>query len=98
MGHPDGGRNRRRALPRSRLTLIASGGIRSGLDLAKAIALGADAVAVALPLLRPALESADAVREVLECLIDELRVAMHCTGAGDLEELRRVHLLVRGAG
>ena len=77
------------------LTLIASGGIRSGLDVAKAIALGADAVAVALPLLRPALESADAVCTALERLLEELRVAMHCTGTRDVAELRRVHLLVR---
>jgi isopentenyl-diphosphate delta-isomerase len=80
------------------LTLIASGGIRSGLDVAKALALGAEAVALALPLLRPALDSADAVRTVLERLIEELRVAMHCSGAGDVAELRRVHLAVRAPG
>jgi isopentenyl-diphosphate delta-isomerase len=80
------------------LTLIASGGIRSGLDAAKALALGADAVAVALPLLRPALESADAVRDVLKRIVDELRIAMHCAGAGSVTDLRRLHLLVRGSG
>jgi isopentenyl-diphosphate delta-isomerase len=74
------------------LTLIASGGIRTGVDAAKAIALGADAVALALPLLRPALESADAVCAVLERLLAELRVAMHCTGARTLDELREVEL------
>jgi isopentenyl-diphosphate delta-isomerase len=80
------------------LTLIASGGIRSGLDAAKALALGADAAAVALPLLRPALESADAVREVLERMIEELRITMHCAGAGDVAALRRVQLSVRAPG
>ena len=75
------------------LTLIASGGIRSGLDVAKALVLGADAAAVALPLLRPALESADAVRRVLGRLVEELRIAMHCAGAGTVAELRRVCLL-----
>ncbi|HEU0335494.1 MAG TPA: type 2 isopentenyl-diphosphate Delta-isomerase [Gaiellaceae bacterium] len=74
------------------LTLIASGGIRSGVDAAKALALGADAVAVALPLLRPALESADAVCETLGRLVDELRVAMHCTGARTLDDLRGLEL------
>ena len=78
-----------------RLTLIASGGIRSGVDVAKAIALGADAAALALPLLRPALESADAVRRVLERVIRELRVAMHCAGAGTVTELRDLPLVAR---
>jgi isopentenyl-diphosphate delta-isomerase len=78
--------------------LIASGGIRSGLDAAKALALGADAVAVALPLLRPALESADAVRGVLERIVEELRIAMHCAGAGSVADLRHLHLAVRGPG
>jgi isopentenyl-diphosphate delta-isomerase len=78
------------------LTLIASGGIRSGLDAAKALALGADAVAVALPLLRPALESADAVRDVLKRIVDELRIAMHCAGAGSVTDLRSLHLHARG--
>ena len=78
-----------------RLTLIASGGIRSGLDVAKAIALGADAAALALPLLRPALESADAVRRVLERVIRELRIAMHCAGAGTVTELRDLPLVAR---
>jgi isopentenyl-diphosphate delta-isomerase len=79
------------------LTLIASGGIRSGVDAAKAIALGADAVALALPLLRPALESANAVCEVLGRLAAELRIAMHCTGARTLDDLRGLELGARPA-
>jgi isopentenyl-diphosphate delta-isomerase len=75
------------------LTLIASGGIRSGVDAAKALALGADAVAVALPLLRPALESPDAVCEVLGRLVAGLRIAMHCTGARTLDDLRGLELV-----
>lgn len=71
-------------------TLLASGGIRSGLDVAKAIASGAAACAVALPLLRPATESADAVAEVLERFVRELRIAMHGAGAADLAALARV--------
>ena len=68
--------------------LIASGGIRSGLDVAKAIASGASWCAVALPLLRPATESADAVEAVLRRFVHELRIAMHVAGAADLAALR----------
>jgi isopentenyl-diphosphate Delta-isomerase len=83
----------RRSAPSS--TLIASGGIRTGVDAAKALALGADAVAVALPLLQPALVSAEAVIEVLGRLVEELRIAMHCSGARTLAELRRLRLTRR---
>jgi len=78
-----------------RLTVIASGGIRSGLDVARAIALGADAAALALPLLRPALESAEAVCVVLERVIDELRVAMHCAGVATVAGLCELPLVAR---
>jgi isopentenyl-diphosphate delta-isomerase len=72
--------------------LIASGGIRSGADAAKAIALGASAVAIARPLLAPAVESADAVTAWLSRFLDELRIAMHCTGCADLGQLRSLRL------
>lgn len=70
------------------LPLIGSGGIRTGIDVAKAIALGADLAGLAWPLLRPATESAKAVEEVLAQLIEELRIATFCAGAASLAELR----------
>ncbi len=76
------------------MPLIASGGIRDGVDAAKAIALGARAVGIAQPLLRPATESAAAVMAVLEEFILELRTAMFCIGARNIEELRRTPHLV----
>jgi isopentenyl-diphosphate delta-isomerase len=81
----------RAALPQ--IQLIASGGIRSGLDIAKSIALGADMAAFGQPLLAAALESPAQVVKFIEEIIDELKVAMLCAGAANLESLRRTTLV-----
>lgn len=78
----------RRLLPG--IPLVASGGIRTGMDAAKAIALGADVVAVARPLLPAAIESSAAVVDWLEPFIDGLRVCLHGCGVADLAGLRAV--------
>jgi isopentenyl-diphosphate delta-isomerase len=77
------------------LEIVASGGIRSGLDIAKAIALGADIAAIGQPLLAPALESAAEVVKLLNRLVYEIRVAMLCIGASDLAGLRKAPLVRR---
>jgi isopentenyl-diphosphate delta-isomerase len=74
------------------MPLVASGGVRTGLDAAKAISLGASVVAVAHPLLGPAIDSAERVLEWLSRFIDELRVTMHCAGAADLDALAKIEL------
>jgi isopentenyl-diphosphate delta-isomerase len=76
----------RQALPDR--VVIASGGIRNGIEIAKALALGADAVALALPLLRAAEQSWEAAAEELERLVQELRLAMFLTGCPRVSELR----------
>lgn len=80
----------RAALPD--IPLVASGGIRTGMDAAKSLILGADVVAVARPLLPAAIESADAATAWLQRFVDELRVCMHGCGAPDLRALRSVGL------
>ncbi len=85
----------RAALPD--VTLIASGGVRSGVDVAKAIALGADLAGTARPALFDAINErgAEAVIEGLSAFIRELRVAMFCSGCADLQDLRNVRLVAR---
>lgn len=75
------------------LPLIASGGIRDGLDAAKAIRLGATLVGQAAAVLDHALASTEAVVEHFETLADQLRVACFCTGSGSLAALREAPLL-----
>ncbi len=73
--------------------VIGSGGIRSGVDVAKALALGADIAGMAFPFLEAASDSTEAVVDRISRTAFELRVCMFCTGAADPAALRRVPLL-----
>lgn len=86
----------RRVAPK--LPLIASGGIRTGPDVAKVIALGADAAGIAASLLKAANNSAEAVVAALQEVIEGLRIAMFCIGAARLKELKNSPLLQRKSG
>ncbi|MBE9193246.1 type 2 isopentenyl-diphosphate Delta-isomerase [Gloeocapsopsis crepidinum LEGE 06123] len=77
------------------IPLIASGGLRHGLDIAKAIALGADLAGLALPFLQAAAESEAALYELVEVLIAEMTTVLFCTGTADLEEFKRSEVLQR---
>jgi isopentenyl-diphosphate delta-isomerase len=81
----------REALPG--MTLIASGGIRNGVDVAKALCLGADLVGQAAGVLRNATVSTASVIEHFNIVIKQLRIACFCTGSADLAALRQARLL-----
>lgn len=75
------------------LPLIASGGLVSGIDVAKCIALGADVAGLAWPLLRPALLSSQAVVDELRAIVQTLRVAMFCIGVPTIGALQETDCL-----
>lgn len=68
--------------------IIASGGLRNGLDIAKCIALGAIMGGMAGPFLKAAVKSLDAVLEQIQITQTELRVAMFCIGAATIDALQ----------
>jgi isopentenyl-diphosphate delta-isomerase len=74
-------------------TIIASGGIRDGVDSAKAIRLGADIVAQAANILPAAMEGPSHLVERIEIIIQQLRIACFCTGSADLEQLKSAPLI-----
>lgn len=78
------------------LPVIATGGIRSGLDAAKSIALGASLCGIALPLVASALKGQKDVVEKLNLIIEELRVAMFLCGCKNIEELGKTSLVIHG--
>jgi len=83
--------------PSSKGRIVAGGGMRNGLQMAKALALGADCVSVARPFLIAAELSADAVIEVAERLMRELKTAMFLMGVQRVAQLDR-SLFAEGYG
>ena len=78
------------------LTVIASGGLRSGLDIAKSIALGATAGGVALPLLVAAARGKRRLSETAATIVEELKTAMFLVGARNLKDLGKAPLVLIG--
>ncbi|MDZ7373694.1 MAG: type 2 isopentenyl-diphosphate Delta-isomerase [candidate division KSB1 bacterium] len=73
---------------RDRVQIIASGGIRTGIDMAKAIVLGASLCGMASPFLEPALDSPERVVEMIERLRREFLTAMFLLGVRRVDEMR----------
>jgi len=78
------------------LPVIATGGLRSGLDVARAITIGASSAGMAGRLLPAALEGKDALTSELNTIIDELKAAMFLVGAKDLKELAASKAILTG--
>lgn len=74
--------------------LIASGGMKTGLDAAKAITIGADLVGFARTLLKAATESVESVLKVMEQIEFELKVTMFGIGAIDIKALKETNRLI----
>ncbi len=75
------------------MIVLASGGLRDGIDIAKCIALGATLGGLAGPFLKTAAESVEAVLDLVQLLDREVRIAMFCAGARDIAALQRTPLL-----
>jgi len=78
------------------LTVIASGGIRSGVDVAKALVVGADLASPALPVLRPATENPKEVERRLQFMIEELKNTMFLVGTDSVQKLKNASAVVTG--
>lgn len=74
----------------SGIPVVASGGIRDGIEMAKAMAMGAALCGVARPFLRAANDSTAAVLALIRVLLEQLRTSMFTVGAGDIPSLRQM--------
>lgn len=75
------------------IPLIASGGLRNGLEVAKAIALGADIAGLAFPFLKAASHSTQALHELIKLLIAEITTVLFCTSCPTLNDLKHTDSL-----
>lgn len=78
------------------LPIIATGGVRTGLDIAKSIALGASVASAALPFVGSALEGKEAVKSTLFRMLNELKAAMFLCGCANIQDLRNAPVVVTG--
>jgi isopentenyl-diphosphate delta-isomerase len=78
------------------LPVIASGGIRNGIDAAKALALGASLASATYPFLEPAKKSSEDVKKALKYLVEEVRNAMFLVGANSIQKLKKVPVVLTG--
>lgn len=80
----------------TRLTVIASGGVRTGTHVAKSLALGSSLACMSAPMLVPATRSSGEVKKALNFMIEELRNTMFLLGATSVEELKKTPIVLLG--
>jgi isopentenyl-diphosphate Delta-isomerase len=79
-----------------KIPVIASGGLRNGLEIAKCLVLGADSCAMAFPFLKRASESLDSLFMFADTLVTELKSTMFLVGANNLDDLKKARYFVTG--
>ncbi|MBM3292106.1 type 2 isopentenyl-diphosphate Delta-isomerase, partial [Candidatus Bathyarchaeota archaeon] len=80
----------------SSLPIIASGGLRNGLDIAKSIAMGSNVAGIAKPFLEKAVEGEKPLEEYIKKIIQEFKVVMFLVGAKNVNELNKVPYAITG--
>jgi len=78
------------------LPIISTGGIRNGVEITKALALGATTCGIALPLLEKALKGPEKVIDHLTEIIEEIKITMFLSGANNIAKLRKSDLIIMG--
>lgn len=76
--------------------IMASGGVRTGIDVAKSISLGSDAAGAALPLLEPATEEISSLKKKLTMIKKELQLSMFLTSSKSIKELKNTSIVING--
>lgn len=79
-----------------KIPVIASGGLRTGTDVAKALSLGASLGGISQPVLEVAVKGATETEKLLTDFVDELRNAMFLIGAKKIEDLVKVPVVITG--
>jgi isopentenyl-diphosphate delta-isomerase len=78
------------------LDIIATGGIRNGMDVARALALGANSAGMAKAVLESATQSSENVIELLKGVIHEVKVTMFLTGSKNISDLKKQEIVITG--
>ena len=78
------------------IPVIASGGMRNGIDAAKALCLGADFVGFALPFLKPAVKSSEDVVKKIREIEREIKTAIFLSGSKTIHQLQKRPVVITG--
>jgi len=79
-----------------KIPIIASGGIRNGVEIVKALALGANLTSLSQPILQTAIKGVKETKEMLSLLMEELKNTMFLVGAESVQTLRQTSLIIIG--